>query len=53
MDDDMMPKAAAAGSAPLLGEDTEDFLTALGLDEKKIGEMAAKGIVICGGGDRK
>ena len=42
-----------AGSAPLLGEDTEDFLTALGLDEKKIGEMAAKGIVICGGGDRK
>ena len=40
-------------SAPLLGEDTEDFLTALGLDEKKIGEMAAKGIVICGGGDRK
>lgn len=42
-----------AGSAPLLGEDTKDFLTALGLDEKKIGEMAAKGIVICGGGDRK
>ena len=42
-----------AGSAPLLGEDTEDFLTALRLDEKKIGEMAAKGIVICGGGDRK
>ncbi len=42
-----------AGSAPLLGEDTEELLESLGMDKRQIGEMAAEGVVMCEGGNRK
>lgn len=42
-----------AGSAPLLGEDTEELLRAVGYDSGEIAAMAEEGIVMCGGGDGK
>ena len=42
-----------AGSAPLLGEDTEELLRAVGYDSGEIAAMAEEGIIMCGGGDGK
>ena len=42
-----------AGSAPLLGEDTEELLRAVGYASGEIAAMAEEGIIMCGGGDGK
>lgn len=41
-----------AGSAPILGEDTESLLKDIGLGEDEIAAMTEKGIVMCEGGGK-
>ena len=41
-----------AGSAPILGEDTESLLKDIGLGEDQIAAMTEKGIVMCEGGGK-
>ncbi len=42
-----------AGSAPLLGEDTEALLRAAGYADEDIENMMAEGVIMCGGGDER
>ena len=42
-----------AGSAPLLGEDTEALLRAAGYTDEDIENMMAEGVIMCGGGDER
>ncbi len=39
-----------AGSAPLLGEDTETYLKEAGCTEEEIRQLSSKGIIMCEGG---
>lgn len=40
-------------SAPLLGENTAEFLQSIGCDEKQIDEMTEEGIIMCEGGNER